>query len=200
MLYRWLTLALVVVAGLLAIVAVNANRDRAKAEGAAAVYAEQLATALDSLEQSKSVQAETDARAAVHIAAANARAERATARADAADRRRPAIIDRVVAEAGPDSAVVREAVEEVADSIVQNEVEPLRAALEDARLVIAAKDLQLTARDRVNQDLQRALDASTRESAALRSALPGWFSRNAPKVAVPAAIAVGWVLRDKIGG
>lgn len=209
----YIEIGLIALAALLAVLFTNAGRNRAKAEGAAAIYAEQLHVALDSLDLSKATQIEKDQQAEAinvqanaEIAAANARRIQAEQRSDAAAARRPAVIERVIAAAGVDSAAVRVAVVEVADSIVQHEVNPLRAALVEATKVITEKDAQLAvrdaqiaARDRVQADLETALAASRGETAQLRKALPGWFGRNGVKVLAPVALVGGWILRGAIG-
>lgn len=117
----------------------------------------------------------------------------ARARADRAERRRPAVIDRVVERAGADSAVVREAVEEVADSIVELEVLPLRRALAAADSIAGARERQLAAAAAANAALRAALEASRTEARAWeRAGTPSLFGiRVEPELAALAGLAVG---------
>ena len=66
-----------------------------------------------------------------------ARADSAEARADRAEARRPALVERVVHVAGPDSAVVRAAIEEVANSITVHEIRPLRVTVSALRTQVS---------------------------------------------------------------
>lgn len=97
----------------------------------------------------------------------------AVARADRAARRRPTIVERVVLAAGPDSAVVRAAVEEVADSIDVHELAPLRLALAQADSIGEARARQLAASQALNAAFSSALEASRTEGRAWESAAKG---------------------------
>lgn len=98
------------------------------------------------------------------VAGLEAARDSAVARADRAERRRPAVIERVVAAAGPDSAVVRAAVEEVADSIEVHELQPLRLALAAADSIGAARGRQLDTALGAVAGLRAALEASRAEA------------------------------------
>lgn len=107
--------------------------------------------------------------------------------ADRARASRPRVIRDVVAAAGPDSAVVRVAVETVVDSVETLEIQPLRIALAASDSALNARNRQLLATEAVNLDLQRALNASRAEADAWKAARPNWIQRNGWKGALVAA-------------
>lgn len=132
------------------------------------------------------------------IAAAVARADSAEARADRAERRRPAVIERVVERAGPDSAVVRIAVEEVRDSMVTHELNPLRGALFSEREAHAGTARKLDAALRANYDLQGAIAAL--EGVADRRRPPSWWERHDEEVVGVLAAVAAVAVDRKLGG
>lgn len=145
-------------------------------KGRADERGERADSALAALHDYESAYQSVSAQAETAIRVAEEGRDSANARADRADRRRPAIIERVVHDAGPDSAVVRVAVEEVADSIEANEVLPLRAAVTFANSIIAARSAELDAAIRVNGALRLALATSQSEAKAWqRAAKPRLF-------------------------
>lgn len=139
--------------------------------------------------------------AAVRLSA-QVQQDSAVARALRAASRRPAIVERVVLEAGPDSAVVRAAVEEVVDSIVATEVVPLRAALAQAELRIASWEREAAALDLANAGLRAALEAREIAEAAKpdgklwgMDAGTAFAAGNATGAAAVAAVVVWMVFR-----
>jgi hypothetical protein len=124
--------------------------ERLRQEGAYGILAAQ-ADSLAGVAHEATLEAETaQVREAAVRLSAEVQQDSAVARAVRAASRRPAIVERVVLEAGADSAVVRAAVEEVVDSVVATEVVPLRAALAQAELRIASWDREAAALELAN--------------------------------------------------
>src|SRR5690606_28206566 len=84
--------------------------------------------------------------------------------------RRPAVVERVVREAGPDSSAVREAVAIVVDSIEVHEIRPLREALGAQRTISLSLTAQRDAALAANEALRKALDAARHEASLWESA------------------------------
>lgn len=126
--------------------------------------------------------------------AARIRAEEEIARADSvqavaedaiarARAERPVLVDSVVIEAGPDSTVVREAVERVAASY-EEELDAQRAILASYETVVGslrAENAALVEENRVQRDLIAALRASNEARA---RSTPGFLSRNVERALV----------------
>lgn len=140
--------------------------DRLRSEGAYGILAAEADSLAGVALEAQAALEDAQVREAAMRLGQKAQQDSAVARAVRAERRRPAIVERVVLEAGPDSAVVRAAVEEVVDSIVATEVVPLRAALVQAELQIASWEREAAAKDRAIAGLRAAMEASRRAEAA----------------------------------
>lgn len=193
----WIIVGLVLFVGLTGALWLRARDARMRAEGARDIQmhaADSLRANSDSLravaDSSRNVKDSVIAAEDPRIAAALRERDRAVARANAAESRIATINDGIVTRSGPDSVVVRVAVQESTDSILKEVVAPLRFAL--------------TRADSVNQSLTRE-NTSLRESAArteaalaaaesalnariaadesLEKSRPGWLTRNLEKAA-----------------
>lgn len=103
--------------------------------------------ALAELNLQAQAQAETQLRQEDSLKALSARGTRV----------RVEYIDRAVAAAGPDSAVVRQAVTQVVDSIERLELSPLRQALIRADSLVGLRERQLARQEEVGANLGHAL-------------------------------------------
>lgn len=133
--------------------------ERLRSEGAYGILAAEADSLAVVAHDAQAALEDAQVREAAVRLSARVQQDSAVAQALRAASRRPAIVERVVLEAGPDSAVVRAAVEEVADSIVATEVVPLRAALAQAELRIASWEREAAALERANAGLRAALEA-----------------------------------------
>lgn len=169
-----------------------------RAEGAAAVY-EQRADSLYAvaIDQEEALHAmNTQENSLIDRLAADR--DSALARAARAEHYRPHVVDRIVEHAGADSTAVRTAVEEALDSVVVEEIAPLRIALATADSIAAARTRQRDAALAVNASLRSALEASRTEAAGWKATRPGFLDRQLPKVALIGGLALGWAIRGAL--
>lgn len=120
-------------------------------------------------------------------------ADSALAVADAAERRRPTVIDRIVnREAPADTALARRVAVAVTDSIVSYEVNPLRAALAAAEGAYISQGALLVAERETRIAAQQALERALAEIGALRDERPSWVARHWKDAAIVGGIVLGW--------
>lgn len=170
--------------------------ERLRQEGAYGILAAEAdSLAVVAREKDALAEAARVAEAAVRLSA-QVQQDSAVARAVRAASRRPAIVDRVVLEAGPDSAVVRAAVEEVVDSVVATEVVPLRAALAQAELRIASWEREAAAKDRALEACLCALEARERAEEAKPDGR--WLGMDAPTAALVSSAATATTIAAAI--
>lgn len=141
-------------------------------------------------EESQSALAAVQIQARALIAEHDQRADSALSVARQAQARRPSIINRVVQASGPDSALVRLAVNEVVDSLVTYEIRPRDLALQQASAVRATLENQLARTEATLKVTQEALEGARAEAEAQKAARPGWLSRTAGKV-LPTLLGFG---------
>lgn len=128
--------------------------------------------------------------------AALATADSALAIAEAATRRRPTVIDRIVEREAPaDTALARRVAEAVKDSLVEHEIRPLLVAVASQDSAFAAQGRLLAAEREARIAAQEALDAALAEVELLRDQRPSWVSRHWEKGAIILAAWGGWKAR-----
>lgn len=174
--------------------AVNERDERLRQEGRAEVAEEAEGALRDTLALARahvdSLEVEVDSvREASDSIIADA--ERRIAEVQA---RRPVLVDSIIVEAGPDSLVVREAVERVSASY-ELEVSDLRRALAAASETMEVQDSliqALRAKDRAQATLIANLETQIE---GFRRTRPSWIERNVERVAWGAVgLAGGWAL------
>lgn len=174
--------------------AVNERDERLRQEGRAEVAEEAEGALRDTL-----------ALARAHVVEVSVRADSVREASDSilisAERRikeltaaRPVLVDSIIVEAGPDSLVVREAVERVSASY-ELEVSDLRRALAAASETMEVQDSliqALRAKDRAQATLIANLETQIE---GFRRTRPSWIERNVERVAWGAVgLAGGWAL------
>lgn len=174
--------------------AVNERDERLRQEGRAEVAEEAERALRDTL-----------ALARAHVVEVSVRADSVREASDSilisAERRikeltaaRPVLVDSIIVEAGPDSLVVREAVERVSASY-ELEVSDLRRALAAAGETMEVQDSliqALRAKDRAQATLIANLETQIE---GFRRTRPSWIERNVERVAWGAVgLAGGWAL------
>lgn len=170
--------------------------ERLRAEGRAEIAREHVETLLQTVDSMRARARADSIRADSIRAAAEREAAEARAEADAARASRPTIVERIITEAGPDSARVRQAVEEVAASY-EAETRALRRALAAASATIEAQDTELQslratvhAQEQLARSLRAQLEATNRSR-------PSWLERNTNRVTwALAGAALGYAVAE----